>query len=208
MGFLSGIGSIVNNILGGTSSAKQAQTYAMQQQAASNAFNKETMQNLHQWEIEDLKKAGLNPALSYGGNTSGISTGTASGPQASTGDPIAMIANAIGIGNTLKEMELTSASTTAKNKEAEKTEAETAGILSANKYVDDEKKNQIANTMADTALKTAEKNNELERKNLIQEETKYTKERSRGYSESETRSTGNSFWGLSHNSARTVSKTH
>lgn len=208
MGLFSSIGSIVNDVLGGTSSAKKAQQYALQQQQAQNIYNKETMQNLHQWEVEDLKKAGLNPALGYGGNTSGIATGTASGPQAGTGDPVAMIANAIGIGNTLKEMELKSASTTAKAAEAEKAAAETAGILTNNKYIANQKKNEIANIMADTAVKTAESANKNEERNLIKEETKYTKERSRGYTESETRSTGSGYWGLSHNSARSISRTH
>ena len=31
-------------------------------------YNKKMMQNAHQWEVEDLKKAGLNPVLSAGGS--------------------------------------------------------------------------------------------------------------------------------------------
>lgn len=208
MGIFSKVGGFVNDILGGTSSAKKAQQYALQQQQAQNSYNKETMQNMHQWEVADLKAAGLNPALGYGGSTSGIATGTASGPQAGTGDPVAMIANAMGIGNTMREMELKSASTTAKAAEAEKTAAETAGIIAKNKYIDENNKHALANTMADTAVKTAEAANKNEERNLIKEETKYTKERARGYSVSETRSTGSGYWGLSHNTARSLSRTH
>lgn len=180
MGLLSKVGKAVNDLLGGTSSAKQAQQYALQQQEASNIFNKETMQNMHKWEVEDLKNAGLNPALGYGGNTSGISTGTASGPQAATGDPIGMIATAVGIGNQLREMELTSANKNKAEAEKELTEAQTTAQLTENPFIGTAKKAEIANIQADTQLK--------------KEEKKFTKERARGFSESESTSES-SGWG-------------
>lgn len=214
MGFFDSIGGVVNDILGGTTSARKANKYALHQQAVQNTYNKETMQNLHQWEVEDLKKAGLNPALGYGGNTSGIATGTASGPQAATGDPISMIATAVGIGNQLKENELTSAKTAETDASRDKAIAETAGIIESNKWITPQKKEEWINTIADTALKNAQtasakKSAELaeETKKLTREETKYTRERARGYSESETRSVGHSFWGLGGNTARTISRT-
>lgn len=186
MGFFDSIGGIVNDVLGGTTSARKAQKFALQQQQTQNMFNKETMQNLHQWEVEDLKKAGLNPALGYGGNTSGIATGTASGPQAATGNPIEMIATAVGIGNQLREMELTSANKTKAQAETNLMDAQTAKQIAENPYVAKKTKAEIANINANT---------------------KYTNERARGYTTSETRSTGSGFWGLSHNSARNISKT-
>lgn len=48
----------------GKSSAK-AQNEASSREAQINRdFQKETLQNQHQWEVADLKKAGLNPVLS------------------------------------------------------------------------------------------------------------------------------------------------
>ena len=64
MGFFSGLGSALiggaASLLGGSSQNKASAKEA----GASRLFTKEQMQNKHQWEVEDLKKAGLNPVLS------------------------------------------------------------------------------------------------------------------------------------------------
>lgn len=67
MGFLSGIGKIFNDVTGVSNSAK-----------INNQYQKEFAQNGHQWEMQDLKKAGLNPALTATGG-SGASAGGAGG---------------------------------------------------------------------------------------------------------------------------------
>lgn len=56
-----------------TSSANSAQSAMMRDQMA---FNREVMQNRHQWEVEDLKKAGLNPLLSTTSPTGTLSAPT------------------------------------------------------------------------------------------------------------------------------------
>lgn len=61
------LGSIGSSILGSNS----AKSVSQQNYEAS----KEAMQNKHQWEVEDLKKAGLNPILSATGST-GTTAGT------------------------------------------------------------------------------------------------------------------------------------
>lgn len=73
MGWLSSAIGAVGNIW----SANQANSAAFEMQANSIAAQKEAMQNKHQWEVEDLKKAGLNPILSANSAAGGISGATA-----------------------------------------------------------------------------------------------------------------------------------
>lgn len=194
MGFFDSIGTVVNDVLGGTTSARKANKYALGQMNAQNAYNKETMQNLHQWEVADLQKAGLNPILSAGGSTSALGTSTASGPSSMAGgNPISMAAQ-------IFDMINTSANTAKTESDKNLKDAQTAEQIAKNQYVDESEKARIANIVADTALKNAEKNS-------AKETAKYTKERSRGYTDSETRSSGKNFWGLSGNVSRTVTTT-
>ena len=79
---MSWLSSVAGSVLGGVgeyigaSSANRLQQDLFNQQIG---FNREVMQNRHQWEVEDLKKAGLNPLLSA---TTG--TGTLSAPNPPT----------------------------------------------------------------------------------------------------------------------------
>lgn len=61
------LGSIGSSIIGSNS----AKSVSQQNYEAS----REAMQNKHQWEVEDLKRAGLNPILSATGST-GTTSGT------------------------------------------------------------------------------------------------------------------------------------
>lgn len=56
MGLFSAIGSVISTSMTNKANAKQA--------ALSREFTREQLQNQHQWEVDDLRAAGLNPILS------------------------------------------------------------------------------------------------------------------------------------------------
>jgi hypothetical protein len=77
MGFLSSIGKAVGKVAGiasdvagvgglfGISPATDdARDFASASAAQANAYTTEQLKNRHQWEVADLRKAGLNPILS------------------------------------------------------------------------------------------------------------------------------------------------
>lgn len=83
------LGDIAGAAIGAASSiwgANQANSAAFEMQANSIAAQKESMQNRHQWEVEDLRKAGLNPILSATNSSGGVvsgATGNTTGPDIS-----------------------------------------------------------------------------------------------------------------------------
>ena len=79
----SALGGVVGAVgsLFGARMQNSAQSDLMAQSAA---YSRESLQNRHQWEVEDLKKAGLNPILSATNSSGGqisVGTGQAAGPD-------------------------------------------------------------------------------------------------------------------------------
>lgn len=73
IGALGGFGGSKDN-------AKKSLLYSMLMMQQQQAYEKEKMKNAHQWETEDLIKAGLNPALTAAGATApAIATGGGGG---------------------------------------------------------------------------------------------------------------------------------
>lgn len=164
---LSGLGGTLNDITGVTSSAKQAQRYAVANAKLNNAFQKEFAQNAHQWEMADLKAAGLNPALTAtGGSGASASGGGSFGgtPGISSGNPFEIASMLVGMKN----------QTNATDAQASVNKATALKIITMLPLEKEEKEKIIENLVL-----TGEN---------IQAQTKYTNERARGFSESETNS--------------------
>jgi len=86
-------GSLLSGLFG-SSSAKSQNKAAAREAEAARAFNREMMQSRHQWEVADLKAAGLNPILSAGGTPSMGSSPMA--PVVPEGEHLANSAKSIG----------------------------------------------------------------------------------------------------------------
>lgn len=161
----------VGGILGesiGASSANSLQRDTLNQQMA---FNREVMQNRHQWEVEDLKKAGLNPLLSA---TS--PTGTLSSP----GAPAAAKANyaqsaqalaSLSIQNKQAEAQLASSEAAKLNAESlkRKTDFETGSQFDFAKSSWQSDFN-LRKSLAESTISTA-----ADQRKLIQAQTMYQK---------------------------------
>lgn len=156
-GILSGSGQTIANLLGAGASAitnYEGAKYAADKSAQSAeqinerqiAWERERATHAHQWEIEDLKNAGLNPVLSAGGQ--GAATGGISAVQPDTSGYQAA-------GGALKGFfELLNSNRLA-NAQADNINAQTTAQIMQNPYVAKKTKAEIANTIATTKLSNA-----------------------------------------------------
>ena len=130
--FASKVGNWLYNATGSAASAQQNYEY-----------QKEAMQNRHQWEVADLRKAGLNPILS-------ANSGAATGGMGGTGSPAADInLNPLSYVNSAVDAMNKLATNDAIEAGIDKTKAETETTKAQGRYLTSQEKNVIA----DTALK-------------------------------------------------------
>lgn len=106
------IGGIAQGIGSAAGSAISARA-AKQMQKKQIEWERERAKTAHQWEVEDLKAAGLNPVLSAGG--SGAVTGGVSAPMPDTSGIAEGISSAI---NSAMQIKQTNADTALKKSQA------------------------------------------------------------------------------------------
>lgn len=142
--FGSGIGGLFD-------SSTSAQKTWQNQFNAQTAWEKEKMQNAHQWEMQDLLKTGLNPALTAGGQ--GAMNATAPNPGEFTGaKESSATANGIRIMELANIIKKTDA-------ETKNIQAQTQGTILNNdivrKYGDPKAKQELANMIISGGLAQA-----------------------------------------------------
>ena len=167
---MSFLGSAAGSIAGGigeyfgTSSANSLQQSLFNQQIA---FNKQVMQNRHQWEVEDLKKAGLNPLLSATTGTGTLSAPGASAPAKANYAQSAQALASLAIQDKQAEAQLASSQAAKLNAESlkRKTDFETTSQFDFTKSSWQSDFN-LRKSVADSAISTAN-----EQQKLIQAQT-------------------------------------
>lgn len=150
MGLFSSVGGFINDLTGASSSAGDSYKYNAALQNQNWAHQKEAMQNTVQWRAKDLEAAGFNPALAAGGP--GASTGGAGGGGGGVNAPMGDLG---GLLNVLTNFGNLANSTKMTNAQTGLLDAQTIAQITNNKYIDDNMKSAILNTMADTSLKKA-----------------------------------------------------
>ena len=158
MGLFSSIGGLVNDLTGVSSSAKKGFGYS---QALSNLNfeqQKYFAQNAHQLEMEDLKKAGLNPALTATGG-SGASASGGGGIAGNGGSPAGTIFDLMnGIAGIYNSTRNTDAQTGL-------ADAQTIKTLNESDAIPQRLKNETTNAIANKM--TAEANRQNAKSNMI-----------------------------------------
>lgn len=171
MSFLGSAAGAIAGAVGeffGASSANALQQSMFNKQMA---FNREVMQNRHQWEVQDLKQAGLNPLLSATSPTGTLSAPGASAPAKANYAQSAQALASLAIQNKQAEAQLASSEAAKLNAESlkRKTDFETGSQFDFAKSSWQSDFN-LRKSLADSSISTAS-----EQQKLIQAQTMYQK---------------------------------
>lgn len=152
---------------------KQKKMFAWQK-----AWEKEKMQNSYQWAVDDMQKAGLNPALGYTqGGATGSGAPNPSTPTAPNYNPTEAISSAINLINSTK---LNDSQIDLNDSNTGKAKAEEAGQILNNqlveKYGDKKILSEIANNLAKTGEAQSQSAKNIAEKEKTDQETKSIKE--------------------------------
>lgn len=154
-----GLTSLVGGILTNNAQQDQAQNaMAFSAQQAQNQMNFQQQMRATQYQtaVDDLQKAGLNPMLAYTQGGAGVPSGAAAvGQQAQLKNPTEGLAHsAAALGNIKADLDVketqaasNTASTLATEKQAQKTDAETASIVMAMPNISQQFKKMYAETL-------------------------------------------------------------
>lgn len=155
----------------GSMMSKSSAKKAMKMQIA---WERERAQNAHQWEVQDLQKAGLNPALSVTGGGQGANT---SGITAVTPDYSGISSAGKAMSDTMIQWKQLENQTKATTATTAKEEATTEAINKSNKYIDQEKEAEIQKKQQEIRnLKTDAEYKEATKESRIQEQAGKTEQ--------------------------------
>lgn len=160
MGLFSSIGKIFNDVTGVTNSAK-----------VNNQYQKEFAKNAHQWEVEDLKKSGLNPILSAGGSGASASGGGSAG-TGSMG--LTDIANsAAGIVKTISDINLQSNTEDLQKSQQQLNEVNATNAAAEGGWINKKAQAEISEAYSRMAVNSAKKEQTKEETTRTQGDPRY-----------------------------------
>lgn len=157
MSFLAAAGALAGSLLDRSESrhsAKQQYTYNSWLQAQNEAFQREMAQNAHQWEVQDLEKAGLNPIISAQGSSAASIAGSSAPQGTSAGN--ASEAMSRGVTNLANLITATSGQEL-NQKLSEKAQQEALESAERTKNITPEAQSRIKNLNSATMVNKAEK---------------------------------------------------
>lgn len=169
MGLFSAVASSVGNIgdrllnrQDANSAAQRQNKYNVWLQQNNQEFQREMAKNAHQYEIEDLKKAGLNPILSAGGSSATSIAGSNSAQSTGAGNMSEgnTFSNAISKGiemmNSQSARELQSKQGELALAQAEAARAQSLADIARSRVIEPEAKAKIKHLASAAAMNKAE----------------------------------------------------